>query len=143
VLNPFFLLSYSLFFFDILESALSIALRTPFPAFATTVPKEFTAITDITSLSLPYSNFTILPDSLGLLYFLFFLCSLSSSCCSPVQFHLPAWSNLISHTIPLVTPLSPSLFPWSKPAKPSRLSGKFHRCFPSPVPSSPNLFFFL
>jgi len=43
-----------------------------FHQFATTIPKEFTSITEITSLSLTNSNLTALPESLGLLSLLSF-----------------------------------------------------------------------
>ena len=60
----------SLFFF--LESPLAIALKVPCNAFATSLPERFAALTEITSLSLPYSNLTALPKSLGLLFPSFF-----------------------------------------------------------------------
>ena len=57
-----------MFLFPFPESPLAIALKTPFTVFAATIHEKFTAITDITSLSLPYSNLTTLPESLGLLF---------------------------------------------------------------------------
>jgi len=56
--------------------------------FATTNPEKFTAITEITSLSLPYSNLTILPESLGLLFtFLSFLPQFHPHCLRSSSFH--------------------------------------------------------
>jgi len=61
------------FFQTFQESALAIALNVPCNIFATSVPDKFVFVSEITSLFLPYSNFTILPESLGLLFlFLFF-----------------------------------------------------------------------
>jgi len=62
-------------FYFIFQS-LAIALKEPWPVFATSVPERVTSITEITSLSLRSSNLTSLPESLGLLLlslsFLFF-----------------------------------------------------------------------
>jgi len=61
---------FFIFIFFNLDSPLAIALKAPCNVFATSVPEKFTAITEITSLSLPYSNLTSLPESLGLLFLL-------------------------------------------------------------------------
>jgi len=66
---------YLIFYFN-LESLLAIAMKAPCSIFAATIPEVFTAITEVTSLSLPCSNLTALPESLGLLFcysFFYFL----------------------------------------------------------------------
>ena len=51
----------------------------PCNVWATSIPEKFTTIAEITSLSLLHSNLTILPESLGMFFHLFFLCPSSSS----------------------------------------------------------------
>ena len=46
------------------DSPLAKALKSPVSIFAATAPEKFTSISEITSLSLAYSNLVTLPESL-------------------------------------------------------------------------------
>jgi len=54
------------------ESRLALALEVRCNAFATSIPGKFSSAAEITSVSLPCSNLTALPESLGLLFPSFF-----------------------------------------------------------------------